>query len=110
MAQLIWTEPALLDLDEIAEYIALDNFRAAQRLIEKVFKRAALLEQFPESGRRPPELKRTPYREIVVGPCRIFYRVEGDRVYMLYVMRAERLLRKYLLEERNQEKNSYQWI
>jgi len=39
MAQLIWTEPALLDLDEIAEYIALDNFGAAQRLIEKVFKR-----------------------------------------------------------------------
>ena len=29
MAQLIWTEPALLDLDEIAEYIALDDFRAA---------------------------------------------------------------------------------
>jgi toxin ParE1/3/4 len=84
----------------------LDNFRAAKRLVEKVFKRAALLEQFPESGRRPPELKPTPYREIVVGPCRIFYRVEGDREYMLYVMRAERLLLKYLLEERNQEKSS----
>ena len=106
MAQLIWTEPALLDLDEIAEYIALDDFRAAQRLVEKIFKRAALLEQFPESGRRPPELKRTPYREIVVGPCRIFYRVEGKRVYILYVMRAERLLRKYLLEERNRKKSS----
>ncbi|MCK4605477.1 MAG: type II toxin-antitoxin system RelE/ParE family toxin [Deltaproteobacteria bacterium] len=104
MAQLIWTEPALLHLDEIAEYIALDDFRAAQRLVEKVFKRAALLEQFPEPGRRPPELKRTPYREIVIGPCRIFYRVEDDRVYMLYVMRAERLLRKYLLEERNRKK------
>ena len=25
MAQIIWTEPALLDLNEIAEYIALDK-------------------------------------------------------------------------------------
>ena len=106
MAQLIWTEPALLDFDEIAEYIALDDFRAAQRLVEKVFKRAALLEKFPESGRRPPELKHTTYREIIVGPCRIFYRVEDDRVYILYVMRAERLLRKYILQERDQEKSS----
>ena len=103
MARLIWTEPALLDLDEIAAYIALDDFSAAQRLVEKVFERAELLESFPESGRRPPELKRTPYREIIVGPCRIFYRIEEDSVYILYVMRGERQLRKYLLEERDQK-------
>ena len=103
MARLIWTEPALLDLDEIAEYIALDDFSAAQRLVEKVFERAELLESFPESGRRPPELKRMPYLEIIVGPCRIFYRVEEDGVYILYVMRGERQLRKYLLEARNQK-------
>lgn len=103
MAHLIWTEPALLDLDEIAEYIALDDFSAAQRLMEKVFECAERLESFPESGRRPPELKQTPYREIIVGPCRIFYRVKEDRVYILYVMRVERLLRKYLLEERSRK-------
>ena len=103
MARLIWTEPALLYLDEIAEYIALDDFSAAQRLVEKVFERAELLESFPESGRRPPELKRMSYREIIVGPCRIFYRVEEDSVYILYVMRGERQLRKYLLEARNQK-------
>ncbi len=101
MAQLIWTEPALLDLDEIAEYIALDDFRAAQRLVEKVFERVEILESFPQSGRLPPELKHTPYREIIVGPCRIFYRVEEDNVYILYVMRGESQLRKYLLEKRD---------
>ena len=103
MARLIWTESALLDLDEIAEYIALDNFSAAQRLVEKVFERVELLDSFPESGRRPPELKRMPYWEIIVGPCRIFYRIEEDRVYIIYVMRGERQLRKYLLEARNQK-------
>jgi len=37
MAQIIWTEPALLDLNEIAEYIALDKPDAARRLVKQVF-------------------------------------------------------------------------
>ena len=103
MAQVIWTEPALSDLSEIAEYIALDKISAAQRLIQRIFSCVERLEQFPESGRRPPELERSKYREIIVGPCRIFYRVEQSKVYILYVMRGERRLRKYLLDEREQE-------
>ena len=103
MARLIWTEPAVQDLDEIAEYIALDDFSAAKRLVEKIFESVERLESFPKSGRQPPELKRMPYREIIVGPCRIFYRIEDDRVYIVYVMRGERQLCKYLLEARNQK-------
>lgn len=101
MARLIWTEPALRDLDEIAEYIALDNFSAAQRLVKRVFECAGRLESFPQSGRWPPELKHTPYQEIIVGPCRIFYRVAEDKVYVLHVMRGEKQLRGYMLEERD---------
>ena len=104
MARLTWTEPALLDLDEIAEYIALDDPLAASRYVQRVFDRVERLETHPHSGKRPPELKRSPYREVVVPPCRIFYRVEGDAVYILYVMRAERLLRSYLLNERNRKR------
>ena len=36
MAQIIWTEPALSDLDDIAEYIALDKVEAARRLVKQV--------------------------------------------------------------------------
>jgi len=104
MARLIWTEPALLDLDEIAEYIALDNPLAASRYVQRVFDRVERLEAHPQSGKRPPELTNSPYREVVVPPCRIFYRIEGDAVFILYVMRAERLLRSYLLSERNRKR------
>jgi len=103
MARLIWTEPALQDLDDIAEYIALDDPLAASRYIRKVFDRVDRLAQHPQSGKRPPELARTPYREVVVSPCRVFYRIEQDTVYILYVMRAERLLRSYLLGQRDRE-------
>ncbi len=101
MARLSWTEPALADFEAIADYIALDNPVAACRLVERVFESAERLEHFPASGKRPPELPRSPYREIVVTPCRVFYRVEGGKVYLLHVMRAERLLRRFLIEQRN---------
>ncbi len=100
MAQVIWTEPALSDLNAIAEYIALDKPNAAARLVQKVFSSTDRLEQFPESGRKPPEFKKSRYLEIIVNPCRIFYRIENNKVYILYVMRSERKLRKYLLNVR----------
>jgi len=37
MAQVIWTEPALQDLNEIGEFIALDKISAANKLVQKVF-------------------------------------------------------------------------
>ena len=103
MAQIIWTEPALFDLNEIAEYIALDKADAARRLVNQVFKSAGQLEQFPDLGRKPPELDDSTYREIIVNPCPIFYRLDQNKVYILHVMRGERQLRKYLLDERAQD-------
>lgn len=105
MAQIIWTEPALSDLNEIAEYIALDKLHAARGLLKQVFSSVEGLEQFPESGRKPPELEHSKYRELIVGPCRIFYRIDKSKVYILYVMRGERQIRKYLLDVRVRDKS-----
>jgi len=101
MAEIVWTEPALDDLEQIAEYIALDKLSAAQALIQKVFSRVDLLSQSPNSGRKVPELSPSKYKEVIVGPCRIFYRVSEGSIYILHVMRVERELRKYLLEDRD---------
>ncbi len=103
MAQVIWTEPALQDLNDIVEYIAVDKVGAAKRLLQKVFSSVERLEQFPKSGRMPPELKKSRYREIIVNPCRIFYRIEKEKVFIIYIMRGERRLRNYLLEARFSE-------
>jgi plasmid stabilization system protein ParE len=103
MARLIWSEPALLDLDEIAEYIAIDNPAAAARYVQKVFDVVERLELHPRSGKRPAELPRTPYRELVVAPSRIFYRIDQDQVHILHVMRSEQLLRPYLINLRDSE-------
>ena len=100
MAKVVWTEPALQDLDEIAEYIALDKLSAAKKLVKKVFEATDNLEDFPKIGRKPPELRKTKYLELVVNPCRIFYRQSGEVIYILFVMRSERRLRNYILDER----------
>ena len=98
MAEITWTELALQELDALAEYIALDNPEAASHLVEEVFDKVERLENFPQSGRVPPELPNSVYREVIVPPCRIFYREDDKRVLILYVMREERQLRAYMLE------------
>ena len=95
MARLIWTEPALSDLDAIADYIALDDSAAARKLVRKVFAHVDQLADFPDSGSIPPELRpMRRYRQIVETPCRVFYRVDRKTVYIVHVMRGEQLLRR----------------
>ena len=94
MAEIVWTEPALADLDAIADYIALDNPATASALVQRVFDHVGQLTAHPNSGSRPQELPRSRYRQIVEPPCRVFYRFDGRRVFILHVMRAERLLQK----------------
>ena len=103
MAHINWSEPALSDLNEIAEYIALDQENAAKKLVQQVFSAIERLKQFPESGRKAPELETTEYREIIVGPCLIFYRINQNEIYILYLMRSERQLRKFIIDDRAEE-------
>lgn len=105
MAELIWTEPALTDLNEIAEYIALENPPAARALVQRVFSAVERLERHPASGKVPAELDSSRYREVICGPCRVFYRHSKGQVLILYVMRSERELRNFMLEDRNDRGN-----
>ena len=104
MAEIVWTEPALSDLDAIADYIALENPAAAAALVQRVFQHVEQLENFLQSGSKPLELKKSRYRQIVEPPCRVFYRYDGERVFVIYVMRSERLLRTGRLAARERTK------
>jgi toxin ParE1/3/4 len=68
MAQIVWTEPALNDLDAIADYIALDTPEAAKPLVQRVFKHVEQLADHPRSGSKPQELKGWRYRLVVEPP------------------------------------------
>ena len=101
MAEIIWTEPALSDLDAIADYIALEDPEAARKMVVRVFRHVEQLANHPESGSKPAEIRGWRYRQIIEPPCRIIYRHDGDHVYLVYVIRAEQRLRRSKLIERD---------
>lgn len=103
MAQLIWTEPALSDLDAIADYIALDKPEAARRLVARVFHHVEQLAELPESGSIPQEFRDSRYRQIIEPPCRVLYRYDGERVLVLYVQRHEQKLTRRRLRQRDRQ-------
>lgn len=100
MARIIWTEPALLELDEIADYISLDDPQAAKKLVRSAFDRVEHLAKHPKSGKLAEEFENSVYREVVLPPCRIFYRIEDKIIYIIHVIRDEQLLHFDILKSR----------
>lgn len=100
MARIIWTEPALQELDEIADYISLDNPKAAKKLVREAFKRVDYVSQHPKSGKLVQEFEASVYREIVLPPCRIFYRTEDGIIFIIHVIREEQILNADILKSR----------
>jgi len=99
MAEIIWTAPAVNELDAIADYIALDKPDAAKRLVKSVFDAVAHLARFPKMGRRIPELRSSPYLELVVTPCRLFYRESDNSISIVFVIRGEREFKPEFLQQ-----------
>ncbi|NRP95451.1 Toxin RelE2 [Marinobacterium sp. xm-g-59] len=97
MAKLIWTEKAIDDLSELAEYVAISDRAAAKQLVQRILSSVRRLEQYPESGRRLPELPLQNYREVIIPPSRIVYRIEKENVFVIRVIRQERDLRRLML-------------
>jgi addiction module RelE/StbE family toxin len=106
MAEIVWTEPALSDLEAIADYIALDNPAAASALVQRVFAHVSQLAEHPLSGSKLPELEGWRYRQIIEPPCRAIYRHEKGKVHILHVVRGERLLDQALLSSTKESTNT----
>lgn len=89
------------DLEEIVAHVAVDAPAAAERLFTSIRAKAASLSSHPHRGRIVPELlefgTRT-WRELVVRPYRLVYRVTRRRVFVLAVFDGRRNLEDLLLE------------
>jgi plasmid stabilization system protein ParE len=99
--QVLWTNTAKRDLEEIIGFIASENSRAAHAVAERLERRCSKLAQLPERGRVVPELKAVDiyvYRALIERPWRIVYRYERDRVYVMALLDARRNLISLLLE------------
>jgi toxin ParE1/3/4 len=95
-----WALVAQRDLKQIIDYIALESPDNAFQLLGNIKQKALELYTFPDRGRIVPELKDQGiniYREIIVPPWRIIYRVSDSTVFVLSVIDSRRNVEDILL-------------
>ena len=68
---------ALIDLERIVAYVALENAVAAEKMGNQLLDTALSLRTFPERGRVVPEFGRLHLREIVFRSYGVIYRVNS---------------------------------
>jgi toxin ParE1/3/4 len=96
-----WAGIARRDLVSIVDYLVERNPGAAVSALDRIERKAAVLERSPARGRVIPELQRLQvreYRELIVPPYRLVYRVAGRRVLVLAVLDSGRNLEDLLLD------------
>jgi toxin ParE1/3/4 len=92
MAQLTirFANSARAEVNDILAFIALDNPAAAAKFAAKIHKALDRLLEFPNLGRLIPEEPKSRVRELVIPPSiRVFFRLDGDVIRVLHIMRAE---------------------
>lgn len=98
----IWSKTAYQDLDSLISFIGDQSPINADRLLTKIQKKAATLNVMPQRGRLVPELKEWGvffYRELIMDPWRIIYRVSlPSTVYVMGVIDSRRNVEDILLE------------
>ena len=97
---IIWAGVAENDLKEIIEYIATDSPANALITLKRIKQKASSLYTLPERGRIVPGLKDQGillYRELIVPPWRIIYRISEMKVYVLSVLDARQNVEDILL-------------
>ena len=113
MHQVIWTNVAENDLKGIIEYISINNPHNALKILQKIKNKASNLYTLPERGRVVPALQEqgiSQYRELVVPPWRLIYRIAEREIYVLSVLdswqNVEDILLKRLISNKHCEQGA----
>jgi toxin ParE1/3/4 len=94
------TEDAKRDLDELAEFVALnDSPASALRLIERLQAEVETLALSPERGTRPRELAEfglREFRQVSMKPYRLVHRIDAHVVHVVLIVDGRRDMRAVL--------------
>jgi addiction module RelE/StbE family toxin len=78
------------DLREIFDYIAVENRRAAHRLVERIHLKLGELAEFPGVGHRRADVKDRTYRFFTVKPYVLAYRFDEGSLTLVRVIHGRR--------------------
>ena len=97
----IWASVAEKDLKNIVEYITEESPQNALKILTKIRQKASDLYTLPERGRIVPELQDQGillYRELIIAPWRLIYRISGQEIFVLSVIDSRRNVEDILLK------------
>ena len=83
--EVFWTNAAASHLDGIFTYIARDSRQYALRTVDRIARRSIQIGDFPQSGRKVPEISIEQIREVIEGPYRIIYYIKQNQIDILAV-------------------------
>ena len=95
------TANAKSDLRNIVSFISQNNPQTALKILEKLEAKINTLDHFPHRGGYVPELlKRNikDYRQLIVSPWRIIYRVDENIVNILVIIDSRRNVQDILIQ------------
>lgn len=92
--KLTWTKEALIQLQEIEEYISRDNPVIAIDYVDRLISAAEKIIDYPEKGRMLPELSLENIWELLFENYRIVYLVKKNSVDILTVFEWHQLIKK----------------
>lgn len=90
--EVIWTDEALSDVEEIARYIEKDSLFYAGSVVSRIVDTTRLLASFPFSGRIVPEENDEYVKEHFVYNYRLIYEIRDSEIYVLAVVHGKRSL------------------
>jgi plasmid stabilization system protein ParE len=96
-----WSDTSEKDLISIIEYIAIVNPTIAFEKFKEIKERASNLCAYPDRGRIVPELQEQgimQYRELIISPWRVIYRISKKSVYVLSVLDSRQNVEDILLK------------
>ena len=100
--EILWTQSARDDLLEIAKYIARDSVDIALKKIALVEEKVNSLRLFPFEGKIIPELEEyddEKYKQIIIYPWRIIYKINLSSIEILMVIDGRRDLQDILFKK-----------
>ena len=89
---LVWSEEAIEDIIDIAEYIARDSENYAKAVATRLYSEPEKLVSFPNLGTVAPEFTDTNIRELFIYSYRLIYKIEFERILIAAVIHGSRKL------------------
>ena len=99
--EIVWAHVAEKDLIDIIDYIATDSPANALQIFQKIKKKSSSLYTMPERCRIVPELRDQgilQYRELIVSPWIIMFKITDLKVYVLSVIDSRRNIEDILFK------------